>query len=103
MDLSKQKTWYIVVRNDLTDSQKAVHATHAGIEGGRHILKDTDIHPKTIIVLVKSEYKLKKLMDDMPYACIPFRERDMGGEYTSFITRLLEDDEREYFKRYQLL
>lgn len=103
IDLSQQKTCYIVVRNDLSDAPKAVQVSHVGLEIGRLFTLDTDIHPKIIIVLIKNKYKMEKLIDDLPFEFVGFRERDLGGEFTAIGTRQLELEERTYFKRYCLL
>ena len=94
---------YIVVRNDLTNAQKAVQSTHAGIEASREYIKKDDEHPSVIITVVKNERKLKKLIDKLEIEYKVFKEPDIGNEITALATRPLYGEERKIFERYMLL
>lgn len=97
---------YVVVRNDLSDAQKAVQGTHAAIEATRAFLKDGDEHPSVIYLIVKSEHKLRQVVERARAAGISFKtfkEPDFGDELTAMATAPLIGDERSFFKRFQLM
>ena len=101
--MSEHKYIYVVVRNDLSNAQKAVQSSHAILESTRkYISKDCE-HPSVIILIVKSEARLLKLVDDLDIDHVTFREPDIGNQMTAIATRPLSHGERDYFKKYQLM
>lgn len=96
---------YVVVRNDLSNAQKAVQSAHACIEVARNYIGKEDEHPSVIIVVVKNEGKLNKVIDSIgdKFDIQIFREPDIGNQKTAIATRPLYGEEREFFKRYQLM
>jgi hypothetical protein len=97
---------YVIVRNDLSDAQKAVQGTHAAIELARNKLNSTQEHPSVIYVVVKNEKKLIKVAKELLDADINifnFREPDIGSQMTAIITEPLIGGKREKLKRFQLL
>lgn len=101
--MNEHKYMYVIVRNDLSGPQKAVQSAHAAIESGRRYLKEGEEHPSVIILIVKNERKLIELQDKIPYDHVVFREPDIGNQVTAIATKPLVGEEREFFKRYQLL
>ena len=51
---------YVIVRNDLSNAQKAVQSSHAVIESSRKFLPINAEHPSVIILIVKNQKKLIK-------------------------------------------
>lgn len=98
---------YIITRNDLSNPQKAVQATHAAIEATREFLTKEDEHPSVIILIVKGENKLKRSLDELSkslkYKC--FYEPDRNNEMTAIAFEPIasDDERRELFSRYQLM
>lgn len=93
----------MIVRNDLTNPQKAVQGTHASIE----MVKQNTLneHPSVIYIVVKNESKLKKVISEICEIGIQFyifREPDKNNELTSICTVPLDDIQRSYFKKFQL-
>lgn len=100
------KYMYIVTRNDLSPSQKAVQSCHAAIEATKAFGDSIQTHPSVILCVVKSEHKLKALQDKLQYAGVDFtsfREPDIGDQLTAIASTPLAGADREIFKRYQLL
>lgn len=95
---------YVFVRRDLSPSQQAVQASHAAIESTKNWPYVGD-HPHLVVLGVKSEESLKNALDKVQSNGIltaPFYEDN--GELTAFATRpVVKDDERNVFRRYQLL
>ena len=94
---------YVIVRNDLSNAQKAVQSSHAVIESSRKFLPINAEHPSVIILIVKNQKKLIKISEHMDLEHVVFREPDIGNEMTAIASRPVMGDEREYFKKYQLL
>ena len=97
---------YILVRNDLSPAQKAVQATHAGIESSRKYLTSDNEHPSVIICSVKNEAKLLKCAAELSNLGIDhqiFREPDIGNAATAIASRPLVGKDRKAFSRFQLL
>ena len=100
---------YVFVRNDLSYAQKAVQSAHAAVEACRWYLDEDLPHPSIIILVVKNEAKLKKVEEEIKnmeggvFHYEAFREPDMGNEMTAIATGPLYGDQRDMFKRYQLL
>ena len=97
---------YVIVRNDLTDSQKAVQGTHAAIEQFKK--SNINYHPSIIYVVVKDEKKLKKVIGELLERDISlsiFREpmSPFDNEITAICTEPLEGERRDYLKKFMLL
>ncbi len=95
---------YVFVRRDLTPPQQAVQAAHAAIESTKRFPYIGE-HPRLVLIGVKSEIQLKNALDKTEKNGIlvtPFYEEN--EELTAFATRpVVSDQERQLFKRYQLL
>jgi hypothetical protein len=94
---------YVIVRNDLSSPQKAVQSCHASMESSRKFLKQGDEHPSVIILVVKDEKRLHKLANDVPYKFVKFFEPDIGNQMTAIATEPIAGEQRDFFKRFQLL
>ena len=94
----------MVVRNDLTNPQKAVQGTHAAIEVSQHTKLEE--HPSVIYVVVKNEKKLKsvdKKLLDVGINIKIFREPDVDYEMTAIATEPLIGEKRNILRKYMLL
>ena len=97
---------YVITRNDLPDSQKAVQGTHAAIE---QFKKSSDnYHPSIIYVVVKNEIKLKSVIEKLIESGINisiFREPmdPYENSITAVCTEPITGDKREYLKNFMLL
>lgn len=95
---------YVFCRNNLTNAQKAVQAGHALLElSKKYNIKN---HPSLVYLVVKSEEKLKRVMQELIDNNINFslfRESDMNNEITSIATEVIYGEKRELLKRYSLL
>ena len=97
---------YVLIRNDLSNAQRAVQACHAAIESSRKYLKDTDEHPSVILCSVKNESKILKYSDEFSKQGIDhvvFREPDIGNAATALASRPLVGKDRKAFAKFQLL
>ena len=87
LKLQEEKRLYVLVRNDLTMSQRGVQAGHAVAE---YLMKETqhDWKNGTLIYLgVKGEQELVEWMNKLELENIPyrlFREPDRNNEITAF-------------------
>ena len=100
------KFMYGFVRNNISNSQKAVQLGHASIESARQFLKPTDEHPSLIYCVVKSEEKLLKVCKELLDNGVKFKsfkEPDMNNEMTAIVTQPVSYKQKNLFKRYQLL
>jgi len=94
---------YVIVRNDLSASQKAVQAGHALAE---YLLKVKNFKwPNGILIYltVDNEMKLKNLMQEMDMKdinWIGFKEPDINNEYTAIA---VETKRKTLFKNLPLL
>ena len=95
---------YVFVRRDLSPPQQAVQTAHAAIESTKKWPYNGD-HPHLVVLGVKSETQLRNALDKIQGSGIltcGFTEDN--GELTAFATRpVIKDEERQLFKRYQLL
>ena len=92
---------YVFIRKDLELEQKVVQATHAGIESTRRFKQED--HPRLVVIDLKNENKLKKIMAEMKskgIEIVEFVEED--GSITSFATRPIRHEERKIFGRFSL-
>lgn len=97
---------YVLVRNDLSAAQKAVQSGHALIEATREYMTNDTEHPSVIICVVKSEDKLKKCAEELSEKGISFKhfsEPDIGNQWTALASKPLFGDDRNAFKRFQLM
>lgn len=97
---------YVVVRKDLSDSQKAVQGTHAAIEATKKYKIATKEHPSVIYLVVKNEYQLKKTAKYLLECGINttvFTEPDIGYEVTAIATEPLSGEKRNFLRKYRLL
>lgn len=97
---------YIIVRNDLPNSAKAIQGTHASIE--RFKSKSINYHPSVIYIVVKNENKLKQVIKKLLERDIDisiFREpmESFNNSITSVCTEPLEGDKRNYLKKFMLM
>jgi len=96
-----KKHSYIIVRNDLSRAQQLIQSCHAIWE-----LRFRNKHPSLVVVVVKNENKLLKLMkildiNDIKYSI--FEDSDLKVGITAIATEPLSDEKRIIFKKYQLL
>lgn len=96
---------YIFIRKDLSNSQKIVQACHSVVDLAKNNLFDN--HPYIIILGVKDElsllresYRISELTKIKPYS---FREPDLNNQLTSVAFLTKNDEERAFFKKYNLL
>lgn len=96
---------YVIVRKDLSPAQKAVQSSHACIESARAFIKPDDSHPSVIICEVRSEQKLKMVMEELngKVNYKTFQEPDIGNQYTALATEPIYNDKRKLFSRFQLI
>jgi hypothetical protein len=96
---------YVIVRKDLSNAQKAVQSAHACIEAARAFIKPGDEHPSVIICEVRSEAKLKMIMEELngQVNYKTFQEPDIGNQYTALATEPIYNNKRFLFKRFQLI
>lgn len=96
---------YVIVRRDLSNAQKAVQSCHACIEAAREYIKPGDEHPSVIICEVRSEDKLRMIMNELEgkIKFKAFQEPDIGNEYTAIATEPVFGAVRQLFKRFQLI
>lgn len=95
---------YVFVRNDLSDSQKAVQGGHAAMESQRKFSPDK--HPSLVYLKVRDEKKLKGVIQELidnDISFTLFRDDLYDEEITAVATEPLYDDRRDVLKRYSLL
>jgi hypothetical protein len=101
----KHEYSYVIVPKDLNPVQQCIQGTHAASE----LFNNYDYHHGSIIyVVVKSEDKLKLVIEELlerGIHCTIFREPDLGNRITSVATEPLGDDDerRSYLKKFMLL
>lgn len=96
---------YVIVRKDLTSAQKAVQSSHACIEVARNFISKDEEHPSVVICEVKSEDKLKMIMQELDgkVKFKAFQESDLNNQFTAFASEPICGKQRELFKRFQLI
>lgn len=97
---------YVIVRNDLAPSQRAVQGTHAAIEFFKK--NKINYHPSVIYIVVRDENKLKKVAEDLLEEGINFsifREpmEPYENTMTAIFTEPLEGEKRNYLRRFMLM
>jgi hypothetical protein len=94
------------VRNDLSPSQQVVQVGHALIEATKAFGIAKEEHPSVIVFGVKSEHKLITLAQRVQEQGVKvkgFFEPDIGNQMTAFATEPVWGDQRDLFRKYQLL
>ncbi len=92
------------VRRNLSGPQIAVQSCHAVIESTKSNPYQGE-HPSVIICGVKTEKDLEKVINylaEKNIKCFPFREPDIGNQLTAVSTALVEEDQRQLFRKFQL-
>ena len=95
---------YILVREDLSNAQRAVQSCHAVIEATRNFNMNGE-HPSVIICGIKNEHTLKRQIEYLTSNKIKFSkfyEPDINFELTAICTEPLSHN-REIMRRYQLI
>lgn len=95
------------VRKDLSPSQQAVQAIHAGIEAARFSLITADeTHPHVVLCGVNNQDHLDRVSVKLSQAGIRFKnfiEPDIGNEITALATEPLNGEQRSLLRNYQCL
>ncbi len=99
---------YVLVREDLPPSHRAVQASHAVIEAFRQGIMPSfaDEHPYLIELTVPTEGHLARMVGTLELAKIPhcvYREPDFGNEATAIATAPVAESQRRHFRRWPLL
>lgn len=100
---------YVLVRQDLSQSQQAVQSCHAAIEATRRFTPGQDQeHPHLVLLSVKNEDELLKAYERLQHYGIrvaKFEEPDRNNETTAIATEPLPADSklRRKFSCYKLL
>ena len=98
---------YVFVRDDLSWPQKAVQSGHAILEYFRQNPYSKELlHPSIIILAIKNENGLYKVLDKLKENNInftEFREPDIGNQLTSICCEPVNNKGRTFFRKYQLL
>lgn len=95
---------YCFTRKDFSSSQQSVQLSHACIEAQRKFSPNK--HPSLVALAVKSEAKLKRVIQeciDNGIDFVIFRDTIHSNEITAVATEPLYDEKRGVFKRYSLL
>lgn len=95
---------YCFTRNSFIDSQRAIQLCHVCIESQKKF--NLKKHPSLVALVVKSETKLKQIIQeciDNEIDFVIFRDDLHNNEITAVATEPLHDEKREIFKRYSLL
>ena len=105
--MKKDKKYvYIFIRKDLPNSQKVVQSCHAALEVGRRFVSSHDVHPSMVLIGVKGKIQLEnvaKKVKTQGFRLMEFFEPLFDGEMTSFATEPISDEERGFFKRFNLI
>lgn len=99
-------TVYVFVRKDLSPEQIVVQTAHASIEVARKNILDCMDHPHLVVIGIKNERKLEKVLAELECAgiiCRGFSEPDIGNQLTAFATQPIVDDQKKIFERFCLL
>lgn len=99
----EHKYTYVIVRNDIPNAAKTVQSIHAAVE--TFVTEDYK-HSSIVCVVVKNEYKLKKVIGELLDLGINFkifREPLLGNTITAIATETLEGESRKYLQKFQLL
>ena len=89
----------------MTAGQVAVQASHASIEASRHFIQEDDDHPHLVLLQVKNELRLEKLVSELKEAGIPFIsfvEPDLNNSLTAIATKPINGISRNFFKKFCL-
>ena len=94
------------IRRDLSQPQQVVQACHSSIEASKAFLCGLIDHPSVIVCGIKGEPQLHSVaswLDTNGVKYKKFHEPDIGNQLTSISTEPIYDDQRNKFKKYQLL
>lgn len=97
---------YVAVRRDLSKPQQVVQSVHAAIEASKRYHHSSNEHPSVIVLGVKSEKGLDnfvKYVQDQGFYYETFCEPDRNNELTSVAVFPVSEEQKKYFKKYQLL
>lgn len=95
---------YVMVRKDLPNAQRVVQAGHALWELSQGV--KLDVHPSVIILGLDNEEKLKKealRVQSLGIKGVAFNKPMMNNSTTAVAFLASTEEDREVFKRYQLL
>ncbi len=93
---------YVFVRLDLTHPQQVVQACHACLG----LTRPVDEVPSVIVIGIKSEEKLKGVIEYLKSINLDFsefREPDLDNQLTAVATEPVREADKGLFRRYQLL
>ena len=97
---------YVLVRQDLDYSSKAVQGGHALAQLCHHhdIAEWEDSHKTLVFLSVRGESELLRYYDSIPMEekCL-FRETDFKNEYTAMAVLAKNKDDQKLFKKLRLL
>lgn len=94
---------YILVRTDLTNTQRVVQSSHVAFEMAQH--NKLEYHPSMVLIGIKNLTKLEReveRLEGMGFGVTKFYEPLINNELTA-IGILAGGDDRSKLKRYQLL
>jgi hypothetical protein len=97
---------YVLVRRDLSHPQQVVQACHASIEAARVFIADGAAHPFVIVCGIRDGPALANCLERLNASGIAHRafyEPDLGGQLTAIATAPLSPEQRQFFRKYQLL
>lgn len=95
---------YVFVRKDLSGPQITVQACHAVLEAEKTHPYEGE-HPHLIVFGIDNEIKLTNIYNKIKdqVKCFAFYEPDIGNQLTAFATEIVAGEQRNLFKKYQLL
>lgn len=94
------------VRKDLSPAQITVQSCHAFGDACRKFLKEDDVHPHLVVLVLKNENKLREIENRLKEAGIKytaFLEDDMDNQMTAIATEPVSGETRNFFSKYMLL
>lgn len=96
---------YVFIRKDLSIPQQVVQSCHACYELARTTPLLAE-HPSVIVLGINNEAKLQAVAQKLQTAGIEFREfrePDIGHQLTAIATAPIAGEQRQFFRKYQLL
>ena len=100
----EHKYVYILLRKDLSNSQRVVQSCHVAWEISK--LHDLKEHPSMVVMGIENECKLKNEADRMArsgFQVIKFYEPLFENKLSSIAVLAKTEGDRDFFKRYNLL
>lgn len=95
---------YIIVRKDISNSQRVVQSCHLAWEVAQR--EKLDVHPSMVVIGVKNLNELKKAQErltSLGLTLSSFQEPLINNELTAIGTYVNTEDQRNMFKKYNLL